>query len=78
MSGYVPVLCDPKAQLTLSELLDIVGGGNSGLGPPGNVWRLGFYPSVLPCTGHALEEMSWEAQFTHLVNRSELLWTVPL
>lgn len=45
-SCCTPMLCDPKEWLTLSELLDIVGGGSLGLGPSRNIWRPGFQPQL--------------------------------
>lgn len=43
MSDCASVLWDPKVQLILSELLDIVGWGRLGLGPPGSFWKRGFH-----------------------------------
>lgn len=43
------MLCDPEVQLALSELLVVLGQGNSGLGPLRSVWRAGSSPSLAAC-----------------------------
>lgn len=70
-SGCASVLCDPKVQLILSELLDVAGRGSSGLGPPGSVGSLYSSSSSARCWPLPLQP-----QFMHLSNGSELTFRV--